>query len=285
MKKLIAILTLCAAVFGLTACNRSSGDESASSSALPINTSNTLADANTSYFGIRKPSGDTSNTSSGGFSNIDLSDLVPKNGAMLGDSTPLGEFDIAGVSFDITDDISPNVLCERVGGMFGNWKPALSGSNAYEWNDSESGYCFSGDYFTHAYAPDGIYVEALDANGLVTSWRTMDEDGNPTYDDYTIKGISFNYSGMNNPTLVHFVIGIEVGKSPDYYNDLLGKGYEIEGTVEDAFSHPSTVPYKLSIYKTSTATMVLEFRQYGDDVFDTSLVGQWYNERITLIKN
>lgn len=286
MKKIITIFVLtCAITLNLTACNiETPNDEGSTSNKLPINVSNDIAETSTSYVEIQKPpvsSGTSENTSentssdNSGGTDPSLEDplpLVPDNGAMMDASTSLGEFIINGIMFNITEpDLTPNDIGERVGGNFGNWGLGYDDYNSKQGLDDKAGYRFYGAGFSYAGGGDAVYIEALDKNGeLITDWRYMSDEGELTYDDYTVKGIRF--SVQTTPAFVHFIGGLEVGKQPEYYEELLGKGYEVE-RIDDEYSYMS---YRLSIYKTPTVTMVLEYREKQR---------MWYNESITLIKN
>lgn len=282
MKKIITIFILaCALVLNLTACNIKTTSETRSTpNKLPVNTSNNNIETSTSYVEIQKPpaSGGTSeNTSSDNSDSTgqpleDLLPLVPENGAAMDASTPLGEFIINGTMFDITEpNLTPNDIGERVGGNFGNWGLGYDDYNSKQGLGDKAGYRFYGAGFNYAGSGDAVYIEALDENGkLITDWRYMSDEGELTYDDYRVKGIRF--SVQTTSALVHFISGLEVGKQPEYYEELLGKGYMVE-RIDNEYSYMS---YRLSIYKTPTVTMVLEYRQKQ---------GAWYNESITLIKN
>lgn len=282
MKKIISIITLMCAVLGLTACNTESANGGVeTSNKLAINVSNDTASASTSYMNIQKPSisGDSSEgISSDGSDSTEQSSepestlpLVPVNGAVMADSTSLGEFIINGVAFNITESLTATELCERMDGDFGNWGLGYDDySNKWGFDD-KVGYYFFGAGLGYPFGGDKVYVEALDENGeLVTKWRNMTDDGKPDFDDYSIKGIRFSVQSI--PDFVHFIGGLEVGRPPEYYEELLGKGYEVENT-DDKYGFTN---YRISIYKTSSVTMVIEYREEREE---------WYNESITLIKN
>lgn len=279
MKKIISVLTLMCVTLGLTACNTElSNNNAETSNKFAINVSNDIASASTSYVNIQKPSvssepsEDVSPSGSDSTEQLpkteDTLPLVPENGVLMNDSTALGEFIINGVAFNITEDLTANEMCERMEADFGNWGLGYDNYNNKRGFDDKIGYYFFGVGLGYPFGGDKVYVEAVDENGeLVTKWRNMTDDGKPNFDGYSIKGIRF--SKQTEPDFVHFIGGLEVGKQPEYYEELLGKGYEVENTDSD-------YEYRISIYKTSSVTMVIEYRENRDE---------WYNESITLIKN
>lgn len=296
LKKTITIFTLvCAVVLTMTACNNkegASGDIDVAASTLPVNTSNDITPTSTTEFEKQKPTsgGDTSNgttssdtgstsapSGSGGTSLTDVIKLVPDNGAMMDDAAPLGNFIINGIMFDITEpDLTPNVIGERVGNNFGYWGLGYDDYNSHKRAElgDDAGYQFYGGAFSYAGGSDNFYIEALDDNGqLITEWRYMTQEGELTYEDYHVKGI--RYSRQSSPEFVTFTSGLVVGNQPEYYENILGKGYEVNvsKTDEDGYEYNH---YRLSIYKTPSVTMVIEYREKQNT---------WYNDSITLIRN
>ena len=203
--------------------------------------------------------------------------FVPETGAKVSDDIELGKFIINDAEFDIAD---PNLtlpdVCDSVGSKFGYWDMGYNDYEGEKWLGDKAGYYIYCGLFSTPRGGVGVHFEALDKDGNLlenAEWklRQSTEENLTPFDDLEIKAVRFE-----DPDHTGYVLftgmGLEVGRQPKYYEEFLGKGYEVEVSNKDN----RLQNYMLSIYKNSYVTLVIEYRKSA---------GTWYNECITVIKN
>lgn len=284
MKKRIAIIvTAIMMAMSLTACDEKETSSNDGGS-LPVDTSNDKIDTSTSYIESQTPEiPESSNTSSASETSkpvisVDNLPLAPANAVKMDDDLALGEFVINGTTFNVADDLTVNGICERASSRYGAWKNDDKINSTGTVFDRDASYLadtvgfrFRGRRFSdYDGGVDAAYIEATRDGKLIDLWTDYPKEDRAPYEafnNYKVKAVM-----CTGGDTVHFVGGLTIDEAPEYYEEMLGKGYEIEG-----YDPIVDFNYRLSIYKNSTVTMVIEYREY--DGYG------WRCNSITLIKN
>lgn len=291
MKKRLAIIaTAIMMAISLTACGTKEMSDNGGGS-LPVNASKDDVETSTSYIETPTTSGSESSTetSTGGTSTpapapADKNSLVPAFGAKMDDDLKLGEFVVNGIAYDIADDISVNEFCEDSTYKRG---PYMNDTDIMTYVE-DVGIFYHGKPIENS----PISIEATINDELVEAkdWYVADirTEKAPFEQlaDYKIKAIrAFNYNDVENADemgfVVRFVGGLTTGEALEYYEELLGKGYEVE-TIDPEWKRD----IRLSVYKNSTVTMVIEYRNEGGiNLLTGEQEDKWICYSIILFKN
>ena len=279
MKKRIAIIaTAIMMAMSLTACGEKETSNDNGGGSLPVDTSSDKLATSTSYIESSTTSSEessTTETSTPAPAPADPNALVPAVGVKMGDDLLLGEFVVNGAVFNIADDLTVNEICEKVDPDMGPWGYDLYLSEFYGRElDEKLGISFYAQGFTEA----NLFIEATENGELVDDWAytnsRTDKAPFEVLKDYKVKAIVASGADLEwNGEVIgtHFVGGLQIGEAPEYYEDVLGKGYELEG-----YNNERSRDERLSIYRNSTVTMVIDYRLVTEG---------WRCQSITLFKN